>query len=150
MKQPTVPWAKIPSLIFELWEPRYGLYSLDAAQFQGRNLSKEADGVYKPVHIRSCGCDWPTIVFESGLSESLDRLRTDAEWWLIESRGQVKIALLISVKAALSAIRIEKWELGLAHPPMTQTMASNAHHAPQVLTYLQALTLITAETDGSF
>lgn len=108
--------------------PRYGLYALGAGRFEARNSSKQVDEAYKPLPIRRCECDWPTIVFESGLLESLGRSSTNAEEWLLESRGQIKIALLISIKPALSAIRIEKLELGLAQPPMARGVASNAHH----------------------
>ena len=108
--------------------PRHGLYALGAGRFEACNSSKQVDKAYKPLPIRSCECDWPTIVFESGLLEWLGRSRTNAKEWLIESRGQIRIALLISIKSALSAIRIEKWELGLARPPMALGVASNAHH----------------------
>ena len=119
--------------------PRNGLYPLGAARFEGHNSSKEADSAYKPLPIRSGESDWPTIVFESGLSESLGRLRADAEWWLIESGGQVKIAVLISIKPTLSRLCIEKWELGLAERPTTRAMSSNAQHPPQVPTCVQAI-----------
>jgi hypothetical protein len=88
--------------------PRNELCPVGAGRFEGRNSSKEADSAYKPLPIRSGESDWPTIVFGSGLSESLGRLRTDAAWWLVESGGRVKIALLISIKPALSALRVEK------------------------------------------
>ena len=121
--------------------PRNGLYPLGAGRFEGRNSSKEADSAYKPLPIRSGESDWPTIVFESGLSESLGRLRTDAEWWLIESGGQVKIAVLISIRPALSALCIEKWELGLVERPTTPAVSSNTQHTPQVPTCVQAINI---------
>lgn len=42
--------------------------------------------------------DWPTLVFESGLSEGLARLRVDARWWLVNSRSDVNIVIIISIK----------------------------------------------------
>lgn len=57
--------------------PIYELYALGSERIGGRNSSKEADAAYKPVPVRSLGTDWPTIVFESGVSESLNRLRAD-------------------------------------------------------------------------
>lgn len=75
---------------------------------------------YMALPMRGLNRDWPTMVFESGLSELLNRLRTDAGWWLIESGDQDKILLLISLKPALSVvIHIEKWKLDLAQRPMT-------------------------------
>lgn len=121
--------------------PRSELYPIGAGQIEGRNSSKEADSAYKPLPARSGKKDWPTIVFESGLSESLGRLRTDAKWWLIESGGQVKIAVLISIRPALSTLCIEKWELCLAEQPTTQAVSSNAQHPPQVPTCVQAINI---------
>lgn len=120
--------------------PRNELYPLGAGRFEGRNSSKEADSAYKPLPVRSAENGWPTIVFESGLSESLGRLRTDAEWWLIESGGQVKIAVLIAIRPALSALCIEKWELGLAEQLMTRAVSS-AQHPPQVPTCVQSINI---------
>ena len=58
-----------------------------AGRFEGRKSSKEGDKAYKPLPARRRDEDWPTIVFESGLSESLRRLRVDARWWLEKSGG---------------------------------------------------------------
>lgn len=66
---------------FELWECLdTGSTPLMQHNFRGVIYEKKLMEHISP-YIRSCGCDWPTIVFESGLSELLDRLRTDAEWW---------------------------------------------------------------------
>ena len=121
--------------------PRNRLYPLGAGRFEGRNSSKEADSAYKPLPARSGESDWPTIVFQSGLSESLGRLRTDAEWWLIESEGQVKIAILISIRPALSELCIEKWELGLAERPMMCAISSNAQYPSQAPTCIQTINI---------
>ncbi|MCJ1352514.1 MAG: hypothetical protein MMC33_002498 [Icmadophila ericetorum] len=121
--------------------PRNGLYPLGAGRFERLNSSKEADSAYKPLPVRSGEKDWRTIVFESGLSESLGRLRTDAQWCLIESKGQVNIAVLISIIPALSAICTEKWEPGLAERPTTRAVSSNAQHPPQVPICVQAINI---------
>jgi hypothetical protein len=84
-----------------------------ATRFRGRNSSKEGDSGYKPYSLRPNDADWPTIVFESGKSESLRRLRFDASWWLTESGGDVKIVIIISIQRtqnAQSRLQIEKWE----------------------------------------
>ncbi|KAI2791265.1 hypothetical protein POX_c04122 [Penicillium oxalicum] len=52
---------------------------------------------------------WPTFVLETGVSESLPRLREDARWWFADSRGDVRIVLLISIKK--SCVKFEKWQL---------------------------------------
>jgi len=129
--------------------PRSGLYSLGATRFEGHNSSKEPDSAYKPLPMRSRESDWPTIGFESGLSESLGRLRIDAEWWLIESGGQVKIAVLISIRPAPRALCIEKWELGLAEWPMTRAVTSDVQHSRQVPICVQAINIDHGTVTGA-
>ena len=85
-------------------------HPVGATRIRGRLSSKEADSAYRPYSFRLNKTDWPTIVFEAGLFESLHRLRSDAKWWLIESGGDVKTVIIISVTPAQSMVRIEKWE----------------------------------------
>jgi hypothetical protein len=49
------------------------------------------------------------LSFEAGLSESLAKSRCDANWWLVNSGGEVMIVIII-VKPADKSLRIEKWE----------------------------------------
>jgi hypothetical protein len=53
---------------------------------------------------------WLTFVIEAGVSETLPRLRVDAQWWLSNSAGLVKIVMLLEVNRARKEIRIEQWE----------------------------------------
>ncbi|KAJ5804463.1 uncharacterized protein N7518_000766 [Penicillium psychrosexuale] len=59
---------------------------------------------------------WPTFVIETGVSESLPRLREDAKRWFIISQGLVRIVILISIKA--TEVTFEKWQLAppVPHP----------------------------------
>jgi hypothetical protein len=76
------------------------------------------------------------LVIEAGLSETLAKLRTDADWWLTNSEGEVKIAIVISIVRAAKSLRIEKWCLSQARPgPATRTN-------PRVSTKIQELTII--------
>lgn len=59
---------------------------------------------------------WPTLVIETGVSESLRRLREDAHWWFHNSLGQVRIVLVISICRRQRTVIIEKWQLA---PPGT-------------------------------
>ena len=97
--------------------------------YHGRNSSKEADSAYRPLTARPRKTDWPTIVFESGYSESLRHLRCVARWWLTESRGNVRIVIIISIQPAQSTLRIEKWELAplIGRRPSTRAFP-NAHN----------------------
>jgi hypothetical protein len=53
-------------------------YDLGATTFKTPRVSKEGDSAFRPLSIRPRKTDWPTIVLESGWSESLTRLRQDA------------------------------------------------------------------------
>jgi hypothetical protein len=90
--------------------PAFELNFVGATRYHGLNSSKEADSAYKPLSIRPNDTDWPTIVFESGYSESLHRLRIGASWWLRASGGQVNIVVVASVNRQRSTLRIETWE----------------------------------------
>ena len=83
------------------------LVSLGATRFCGPNSRKEGYAVFKPSTLKNED-DWPTLVFECGLSESLRRLRIDAAWWLKNSGGNVNIVVVISIKEAETQIQIEK------------------------------------------
>jgi hypothetical protein len=90
----------------------FDLRPLGGTRFPGRMSSKEGDSSHKPSS-RTKENDWPTIVFESGLSESLQGLRCDAKWWLENSEREVNIVVIISIKPAERKLYIEKWELAL-------------------------------------
>jgi len=78
---------------------------------------KAGDSAFTPRKGRPDGSRWPTIVFESGVSESRPRLRTDAGWWMANSSGDVKIVLLLHVSSPKKRIFLEHWE--------TQTVRNN-------------------------
>ncbi|KAF2180467.1 hypothetical protein K469DRAFT_447957, partial [Zopfia rhizophila CBS 207.26] len=88
--------------------PKRCLNPLGGSKFSGPNSSKEGDLAYKPLS-RNREADWPTIVFESRLSEALTYLRNDARWWLTNSRGDVRIVTIISITPAQRMLWVEKW-----------------------------------------
>ncbi|KAL4780853.1 hypothetical protein BJX76DRAFT_364024 [Aspergillus varians] len=63
--------------------------------------------------------DWPTVVIETGVSESCPRLREDARWWLANSSGDVRIVLIISIKR--NKVYFEKWQLAPPNAPRPLT-----------------------------
>ena len=71
--------------------------------------SKEADKAYRPS-TRVLATDWPSVVIEVGVSESLSQLRTDTHFWLTQSGGQTQIVILLAVKKATRVMKIERWE----------------------------------------
>ena len=127
-------------------------YSVGATTYHGRNSSKEGDSSYKPLTARPRDTDWPTIVLESGYSESLRHLRCVARWWLTESRGDVRIVILISIKPAQSKLQVEKWELAplVGRRPSTRAFP-NAHNTPRPLvpTRTAGITIISNTPIGT-
>ncbi|PWW72251.1 hypothetical protein C7212DRAFT_337561, partial [Tuber magnatum] len=78
--------------------------------YPGAESEKEADSAIRPTAFRPLETDWPTVVSECGVSESLQRLRTDSNWWLANSAHDIKIVLLISVNKPQRKIHLEQWE----------------------------------------
>jgi hypothetical protein len=92
--------------------PRFALVSVGSARFRSpRGNSKEGDSCYIPEARIEDQLSWPSLIIESGVSESLPQLRADASWWFANSNGDVKIAILIGVDADNQTIVVEKWEL---------------------------------------
>jgi hypothetical protein len=113
------------------------MWGCGATTYDGFSSSKEGDSSYKPKWCRAGKGTWPTLVFEAGLSETLAKLRTDAEWWLTNSKGEVKITITISIKPAQKSLWIEKWCL----QPRTPAAPVTSANAP-VPTKIQELTII--------
>jgi hypothetical protein len=88
---------------------RNSLVPIGAGRFSGMLSSKEGDTSFKPRSLRPQQNGWPTIVIEAGLSESRNRLRTDAAWWLTNSHGEVNIIILIVIMKSTQFLRLEKW-----------------------------------------
>ena len=102
-------------------------------------MSKEGDSALKPLNMRPRGADWPTIVLESGWSESLTKLRQDAHIWLEDSGGDVKIVLLFSIGRTARTMIIEKWEI----PPVPANGPATRSATRRVVTptQIQAITI---------
>jgi hypothetical protein len=114
----------------EFWE-------LGATTFKTLHVSKEGDSGFKPRSMRPREADWPTIVIESGWSESLTKLRRDAHIWLENSGGDVKIVLLISIGRRARKIIIEKWE----NRPVPANRPVTRSNTTQIATRTQAITI---------
>lgn len=115
-----------------------------ATRYRGcsNSSSKEGDSAHKPRALRPSPSDWPTIVFESGFSESLPRLRVAAAWWLMESGGHVKIVVIIAVQLAQGRIVIEKWGLSAGNFQRPPTRAVPNPAVILVPNKLQEITIL--------
>jgi len=78
--------------------------------------SKEGDASSGPLPDRQAEDAWPTLVIESGVSQSMLDLRAAIRWWFSASDHAVKIVLLIKVNRHLQKITIEKWTEGPPNP----------------------------------
>jgi len=85
------------------------LVPMGGTGFWGPGSAKEADSAFKPSSRRTN--NWPTLVVECGVAESLSRLQVDAQWWLETSAGDVKTVIVISVSVPERNFHFEKWEL---------------------------------------
>ncbi|OQD61956.1 hypothetical protein PENPOL_c014G08074 [Penicillium polonicum] len=64
----------------------------------------------------------PTLVVETGVSESLPRLRQDAKKWFADSDGEVRIVIIITSPA--KRIMFEKWQLAPPNSPRPLTRSA--------------------------
>jgi hypothetical protein len=117
------------------------LHPVGATRFHGRKSSKEGDSSYRPYSFRPNSTDWPTIVIEAGATESLNRLRSDADWWLTRSRGNVNVVIIISTNRAQSTLLIEKWELS----PRTERLLT-LESTQRTPTKMQIITIDSTNT----
>ncbi|POR31774.1 Uncharacterized protein TPAR_08020 [Tolypocladium paradoxum] len=65
---------------------------------------------------RSGPQDWPTLVIESGYSQTLEGLRNTIRWWFNASNHQVKIVILAKIEIARGQIIVEKYDEVPAQP----------------------------------
>jgi len=106
----------------------------ESATFIGNGSEKEADCSWMPWTTRPHIPDWPTLVIESGISQSRDRLVADAHWWLENSGGQVKIVLVISFSQTEKEICLQQWELvTIPDPHDTQGQPGPTRTAPAIV-----------------
>jgi hypothetical protein len=86
---------------------RASLVAIGSTRF-GRcgGRSKEADIGYIP-RSRRLEDDWPSLVIEVGVSESLAMLRRDAAFWITNSDGRTRIVIVLSVNRRDRQILVE-------------------------------------------
>ncbi|PYH74403.1 uncharacterized protein BO88DRAFT_439885 [Aspergillus vadensis CBS 113365] len=86
---------------------------------------KQPDACVFPPNRQPRGgkCDgWPSLVVETGVSESLTKLRRDATWWFQHSSGDTG-----------SELRIEKWQLVPSGSPVTRHLIEELRQHPGLM-----------------
>ena len=119
------------SLFYYLW--------LSNATHDGRRRNKQPDECLYTAPPDNC--NWPVLVMEVGLSETMGQLRQDSLWWFSES-SEVKLVLLIALNITAKEITIEKWERGRPPPSGRTTRSSTAALEPS------ATETVTINTSG--
>ena len=118
-----------------------------------RNRGKQPDNCFVPLsrqpHGSQQSLNWPTLVIETGVSESPPRLREDARWWFEQSSGLVRTVILLSIRKVRKIIHLEKWQLAdpvlgtTISPPLGQQEA--AIQRPYIA---QAADIMPTQVDG--
>lgn len=69
---------------------------------------KEADYTVQPKRLpRGRSRKWPSLVVETGFTETHGKLAADADWWLRQSNGDVKV--VITIKVSKTKVTIRRW-----------------------------------------
>lgn len=120
-----------------------GLDSTGSAIIPGPTRKKKADQEFAPLNLPpGRASTWPTMVMEAGYSESKSKLQSDAEWWIKESKGDVKAAITISLHRTKPEIVFHKWEpvdtgrtntrIQISATRSLQLVVSRPHGQPEV------------------
>jgi hypothetical protein len=83
---------------------------LVSTRFTYNGKGKEADAAFKCNTQIGEGL-WPNLVIEVGYSESLARLRLDAQWWLQGGNENVKMVILVQVGKSPDFMHLELWAI---------------------------------------
>lgn len=125
--------------IFILGVPREQYRFAGTTTFRAatRNKGKQPDDCFLPwsrlPHGRQHPLNWPTLVIESGVSESLPKLREDARWWFENSSGLVRTVIILSINRARKTIRLEKWQLADPNSPTPSTSTAALSIPPPLM-----------------
>jgi hypothetical protein len=81
-----------------------------SAHVQGEDRIQRADQIYQPKRLpRHRSRQWPSLVLEAGYTEGQRKLNSDIDWWITQSKGDVKCAITIAVNPRVKEIVISQW-----------------------------------------
>ncbi|KAJ5090791.1 hypothetical protein N7532_009475 [Penicillium argentinense] len=103
-------------------------YTLNAAtRYQGRTCAKEADQSLTPSRDTFSDNEWPSLVIETGLSESEAQLRADVYWWFSNSDYQVNVVILFHIQRSPERrVTIKLYSLRPTTPRITRGLNAEA------------------------
>ena len=101
-----------------------------ASRYRGRTCEKEADESLTPSRNPSEDNDWPSLVIETGLSESEAQLRTDAHWWFSNSGYQVNMVILFHLQRSPERrVTLKLYHLRPTTPRITRGLQAEVEHS---------------------
>jgi hypothetical protein len=87
------------------------LHEMGSADVDLTSQRKQPDQSFRPATLPPSRSDkFPTMIIEAAFSESKPKLRSNAKLWLVESKGDVKIALLMSTSKTRKEVTFESWQ----------------------------------------
>ncbi|OAL62104.1 hypothetical protein A7C99_6679 [Trichophyton rubrum] len=89
-----------------------GAASMNSPSRANTRSTKQPDGSF---FIE--GEEWPTLVIEIGLSESIQKLVMDAHWWLEAEGSCTLIVITAKIDRHKPLITFQRWEHEHHHPP---------------------------------
>ncbi|KAJ5086997.1 hypothetical protein NUU61_008304 [Penicillium alfredii] len=103
-------------------------YTMNAAtRYHGKSCDKEADQSLTPSRDTFSNKVWPSLVIETGLSESEAQLRADAYWWFSNSDYKVNIVMLFHIQRSPERrVTIKLYSLRPATPRVTRGLQAEA------------------------
>lgn len=89
---------------------------LGSSRYEGKQCAKEPAGTFVPGKV-DVDAGWvPSMVIETGCSESPPQLRNDARWWYSNTEGQTKLIILIHAgKKPTWNVTVEAWQEANLH-----------------------------------
>lgn len=88
------------------------LHEIGAADVDLMSRRKEPDKSFCPATLPPNRSNkFPTLIMEAAFSESKTRLRSNAKLWLVESKGDVEIALIMSTSKTRKEVAFEIWQI---------------------------------------
>lgn len=105
-------------------------YTMNSAtRYHGNSCDKEADESLTPSRDTSTDTEWPSLVIETGLSESEAQLRADAYWWFSNSNYKVNTVILFHIKRAPERrIILKVYNIRPTAPRITRRLQAEARH----------------------
>ena len=84
---------------------------LGSARYSGICCSKEPDSTFVPGQVNVAAGWTPSLVIETGYSESIHQLRADAHWWYNNTSPKTKTVILIHAgRSPTWTVTVEIWE----------------------------------------